>query len=59
MVRFDECYFEKIIVFRVNLLEKKYYIVCIFKIIFIVFYCRYIFLKERNRIMIFEFELER
>lgn len=32
-----ECYFEKIIVFRGNLLEKKYHTVCTFKTILIVF----------------------
>lgn len=46
-------------VFRVNLLEKKYHTVCTFKTLLIFFHCRYILLKERNRIMTLESELER
>lgn len=58
ILKYEEVKQENIIVFRV-LLEKKCHTVCTFKTILIVFHCRYILLKERNKIMTLESELER
>lgn len=51
--------FRKINGFQSKFIGEKVRTVCTFKTILIFFHCRYILLKERNRIMTLESELER